>query len=47
MIRWGHDDPWEIRDEDAFQALIWSEDPIDTEFLNMLPHIFWAEGIEP
>lgn len=38
-------DPWEITDDDAFQALIWSDDPIDDEFVNMIPQILEAEGI--
>lgn len=42
-----NDDPFAITDDSAFMALIWSDDPIDTEFINLIPDILDAEGIEP
>lgn len=40
-------DPWAILDDDLFQALIWSDDPIDDAFIEMIPSILDAAGIEP
>ena len=40
------DDPWAITDDEAFGALIMSDDEIDTEFVNMIPSILDAEGRE-
>jgi hypothetical protein len=40
-------DPWEITDDDAFGALVMSDDETDTDFVNMIPSILDAEGKEP
>jgi hypothetical protein len=40
-------DPWAITDDMRFQALIWSDNPIDDKFVNMIPSILEAEGIQP